>query len=72
MASTLPTQAFGPLQSIAFNSAAIVLLLISAYFIQNEIYRWTQRIKNLPGPWGWPVVGNMFQVSIPRPKIRPE
>ncbi|KAI1407142.1 cytochrome P450 [Hypoxylon sp. FL1857] len=40
-------------------SVSIIGLLI--YLIQNEINRYRSRIKDLPGPRGWPVVGNLFQ-----------
>ncbi|KAI1103728.1 cytochrome P450 [Jackrogersella minutella] len=38
---------------------SIIGLLI--YLIQNEVVRYRSRIKNLPGPRGWPIVGNLFQ-----------
>lgn len=38
------------------------LITILLYLVQNEFVRWNSRIKNLPGPRGWPVVGNLFQV----------
>ena len=38
------------------------LALLFIYLIQNEIVRYRSQIKNLPGPRGLPVVGNLFQV----------
>ncbi|KAL0940399.1 uncharacterized protein CTRU02_203162 [Colletotrichum truncatum] len=31
------------------------------YLLQNELIRYRSRIRKLPGPRGWPVVGNLFQ-----------
>ncbi|KAF6789407.1 3-hydroxyphenylacetate 6 hydroxylase [Colletotrichum sojae] len=51
--------------SIAFlwYSLLALLLLITFYLVQNEFFRYKSRIKNLPGPRGWPAVGNLFQPS---------
>ncbi|KAK1625601.1 cytochrome P450 [Colletotrichum phormii] len=38
-------------------------IVLAVYLLQNEIARYRIRIKNLPGPLGWPVVGNLFQKS---------
>lgn len=40
------------------------LLLLTIYFLYNEVIRYRSRIRNLPGPQGWPIVGNLFQVSV--------
>lgn len=40
------------------------LLLLTIYFLYNEFIRYRTRIKNLPGPQGWPIVGNLFQVRL--------
>ncbi|KAI1459621.1 cytochrome P450 [Annulohypoxylon moriforme] len=42
-----------------FICVSIVWLLF--YLVQNEVVRYRSRIKNLPGPRGWPIVGNLFQ-----------
>jgi 3-hydroxyphenylacetate 6-hydroxylase len=49
---------------------SILKLVISAplgllvfYLLYNELVRYRSRIKNLPGPQGWPIVGNLFQVG---------
>ncbi|KAM5375396.1 hypothetical protein ACJZ2D_005957 [Fusarium nematophilum] len=42
-------------------ATAASLLLFAIYLAQNEISRFRARVKNLPGPPGWPVVGNLFQ-----------
>ncbi|CCF40952.1 hypothetical protein CH063_02473 [Colletotrichum higginsianum] len=39
----------------------IVIFLVVVYLIQTEIIRYRRRIKNLAGPCGWPIVGNLFQ-----------
>ncbi|KAF4930353.1 3-hydroxyphenylacetate 6-hydroxylase [Colletotrichum viniferum] len=44
-------------------SIVVFLLLLITYLIQNELARFRSRIKGLPGPPGWPVVGNLFQNS---------
>lgn len=44
-------------------AVAAPLLLLLVYLLQNEIGRYQSRIKYLPGPRGWPVVGNLFQVQ---------
>lgn len=44
-------------------SIVAILSLLITYLIQNEFARFRSRIKGLPGPPGWPVVGNLFQVS---------
>ena len=36
--------------------------VLIVYLVQNEIVRYSTRISKLPGPRGWPVVGNLFQV----------
>ncbi|KAH0423404.1 hypothetical protein CcaCcLH18_12186 [Colletotrichum camelliae] len=43
-------------------SIVALLSLLITYLIQNELARFRSRIKGLPGPPGWPVVGNLFQV----------
>lgn len=40
------------------------LLLLTIYFLYNEFIRYRSRIRNLPGPQGWPIVGNLFQVRV--------
>ncbi|KAI5863857.1 cytochrome P450 [Durotheca rogersii] len=37
------------------------VIFVVVYLAQNEVTRYRSRIKNLPGPRGWPVVGNLFQ-----------
>ncbi|KAF5526081.1 3-hydroxyphenylacetate 6-hydroxylase [Colletotrichum aenigma] len=44
-------------------SIVALLSLLITYLIQNEFARFRSRIKGLPGPPGWPVVGNLFQNS---------
>ncbi|KAK2730130.1 hypothetical protein CKAH01_09783 [Colletotrichum kahawae] len=44
-------------------SIVALLSLLITYLIQNELARFRSRIKGLPGPPGWPVVGNLFQNS---------
>ncbi|KAJ4207681.1 hypothetical protein NW759_013913 [Fusarium solani] len=39
----------------------IPVIVLLAYLVQNEFTRHSSRIKHLPGPRGWPVVGNLFQ-----------
>ncbi|KAJ4300695.1 hypothetical protein N0V90_002783 [Kalmusia sp. IMI 367209] len=39
----------------------ILVLSIFTYFAVNEWVRYQSRIKHLPHPGGWPVVGNLFQ-----------
>ncbi|KAJ9145063.1 Cytochrome P450 [Pleurostoma richardsiae] len=39
----------------------ISLSVLVVYLVQNEIFRYRSRISKLPGPRGWPVVGNLFQ-----------
>lgn len=43
-------------------AVGLPLALFLVYFIQNEIVRYRSQIKNLPGPRGLPIVGNLFQV----------
>ncbi len=43
---------------------ALLSFLILIYFAQNEVTRYLNRIKGLPGPRGWPIVGNLFQVRV--------
>ncbi|KAI1086277.1 cytochrome P450 [Rostrohypoxylon terebratum] len=40
---------------------SILVVGLLVYLAQNEIVRYRSRIKNLPGPRGWPIVGNLFQ-----------
>ncbi|KAI1207858.1 cytochrome P450 [Annulohypoxylon truncatum] len=42
-------------------SIFILIIGLLFYLAQNEIVRYRNRIKNLPGPRGWPIVGNLFQ-----------
>ncbi|KAK7421712.1 hypothetical protein QQZ08_009800 [Neonectria magnoliae] len=49
--------------SLAKYIAAAIAVLAAIYLIQNEVARYRTTIKNLPGPRGWPVVGNLFQAS---------
>lgn len=41
---------------------AVPVIALLAYLVHNEFTRHSSRIKHLPGPRGWPVVGNLFQV----------
>jgi hypothetical protein len=50
------------LRLAAAYTIAGIISIAAIYLIQNEVYRYTRRIRKLPGPWGWPVVGNLFQV----------
>ncbi|KAM0335233.1 hypothetical protein ACHAQA_000276 [Verticillium albo-atrum] len=49
-----------PLALLKYAIIAPVALLI-IYLTQNEFVRWQTRIKNLPGPQGWPIFGNLLQ-----------
>ncbi|XDG05335.1 hypothetical protein ABKA04_004950 [Annulohypoxylon sp. FPYF3050] len=40
---------------------SVLIIGLLVYLVQNEIVRYRSRIKNLPGPRGWPIVGNLFQ-----------
>ncbi|KAI0886558.1 cytochrome P450 [Annulohypoxylon maeteangense] len=40
---------------------SLSILGLFFYLLQNEIVRYRSRVKNLPGPRGWPIVGNLFQ-----------
>ncbi|KAL6355344.1 hypothetical protein LRP88_10932 [Fusarium phalaenopsidis] len=40
---------------------AVPVIVLLVYLVQNEFTRHSSRIKHLPGPRGWPVVGNLFQ-----------
>ncbi|KAF0325143.1 3-hydroxyphenylacetate 6 hydroxylase [Colletotrichum asianum] len=44
-------------------SIVALLSLLITHLIQNEFARFRSRIKGLPGPPGWPMVGNLFQNS---------
>lgn len=50
------------LTNLAWYAFTSSLLLASVYLFQNEVFRYTRRIRNLGGPRGWPIVGNLFQV----------
>lgn len=63
MAAALETLARGSLTSLKYFVVITVFGLL-VYIVQNEITRYRSRVKNLPGPRGWPVVGNLFQVCI--------
>jgi 3-hydroxyphenylacetate 6-hydroxylase len=45
---------------IAALIAPVTVLVV--YLLRNELIRYQSRIKHLPGPTGWPIVGNLFQV----------
>ncbi|KAF7559927.1 hypothetical protein G7046_g4222 [Stylonectria norvegica] len=52
----------GPLTVLRY-AVTVPLVLIVLYLVQNEYVRYSTRIKKLPGPRGFPVVGNLFQRS---------
>jgi hypothetical protein len=49
-------------QAVSLYSIASLLVLAAVYLIQNEVFRYSRRIKGLPGPQGWPIVGSLFEV----------
>ncbi|RKU45353.1 hypothetical protein DL546_008165 [Coniochaeta pulveracea] len=51
------------LDLLAVLKYAVVLPIVGLvlYIFQNEIRRYRARIKHLPGPRGWPIVGNLLQ-----------
>ncbi|KXH38037.1 hypothetical protein CSIM01_04527 [Colletotrichum simmondsii] len=49
------------LTTILGQAVTLSVLILAGYLLQNEIKRYRGRIKHLPGPLGWPVVGNLFQ-----------
>ncbi|KXH43795.1 hypothetical protein CNYM01_05723 [Colletotrichum nymphaeae SA-01] len=57
------TNSFSQLNITSLSGQAITLsvLILAGYLLQNEIKRYRGRIKHLPGPLGWLVVGNLFQ-----------
>lgn len=61
VASSVLAIVLNPVSAVAYGSAVVIVLLV-LYVVQNEITRYRSRIKNLPGPRGWPVAGNLFQV----------
>ncbi|KAI1077228.1 cytochrome P450 [Whalleya microplaca] len=58
--SLLDTLSFYSLTLLKYAFALSVIGLV-IYLAQNEFTRYRSRVKNLPGPRGWPVVGNLFQ-----------
>lgn len=62
----LGTHALNPYAGVLKALGVIATLpfgLLATYFLFNEFYRYSYRIKHMPGPWGWPIVGNLFQVT---------
>ncbi|KAI1773191.1 cytochrome P450 [Hypoxylon cercidicola] len=58
--AALEALVFYPLALLKYAvSLSVIGLLL--YLTQNEVARYRSRIKKLPGPRGWPVVGNLFQ-----------
>ncbi|TEA17046.1 3-hydroxyphenylacetate 6-hydroxylase [Colletotrichum sidae] len=57
----LVLELLGPLVHLLGYTSAVAALLLALYLAQNEFIRYQSRIRNLPGPRGWPVVGNLFQ-----------
>ena len=49
-------------QSIATLCAIIAFFVISIFLILYEGIRWTARIPGFRGPYGPPIVGNMWQI----------
>lgn len=50
-------------QSNTFIAALIApVAVLVIYLLRNELIRYQGRVKHLPGPTGWPIVGNLFQV----------
>ncbi|CAI6094500.1 unnamed protein product [Clonostachys chloroleuca] len=49
-------------QSNTFIAALIApVAVLVIYLLRNELIRYQGRVKHLPGPTGWPIVGNLFQ-----------
>jgi 3-hydroxyphenylacetate 6-hydroxylase len=65
----LPSSPFATLKVVSLYTISSLLTLTALYLVQNEVYRYTRRIKKLPGPRGWPVVGNLFQVRQVYPEL---
>ncbi|KAK1460181.1 hypothetical protein CMEL01_03180 [Colletotrichum melonis] len=57
------TNPFSQINFTSFLGQALILsvLILVGYLLQNEIKRHRGKIKHVPGPLGWPVVGNLFQ-----------
>ena len=60
MAALLPS--FSTVLNLLGWIVGLNLLAFVVYVLQNEIVRWQSRVKNLPGPQGWPIVGNLWQL----------
>jgi 3-hydroxyphenylacetate 6-hydroxylase len=41
-------------------AAGVIVVLL---FLANELYRWSLRVKGIPGPKGLPIVGNLRQIK---------
>ncbi|KAL4781548.1 cytochrome P450 [Aspergillus varians] len=52
-----------PLLSLFLTSLGLPILALTAYILLNEVLRWRNRIKDLNGPNGLPLIGNLLDIN---------